>query len=456
MEDKDRIITGLQQEVIQLREEVRLLKEQIARLRKDSGNSSKPPSSDIIKPPTGSRRGKVKRKRGGQPGHKKCSRPQFPVEQIDEAFEYELTPQAAVGLTPLDQWHVVQQVTLPAKLYRVTEHRARKYLNPRTGQIVIAPLPAEVQNGGLLGADVTAMTAFLKGGCHMSFSTIQQFFREVMHLEVSRGLLSKTVQKVSGALAPAYQQLAERLPNESHLGIDETGHKDDGKKHWTWCFQNPAYTLFHIDQSRGSQVLFEILGEVYAGIIHCDFWGGYRKFSRLTDALVQYCMAHLIRELKFLAEHSDPKLIAWGTELLKWLKKLFKTLRHAEPLSASRFANKMRRIKKGFLETVRCPPPHTLARNLSRRFVGEAAESYFRFLTDPRVEPTNNGTEREIRHVVIDRRITQGTRGQAGMRWCERVWTIIATCKKQMRNVFDFVHQSLCAHWNGQDYPLLL
>jgi hypothetical protein len=55
-------------------------------------------------------------------------------------------------------------------------------------------------------------------------------------------------------------------------------------------------------------------------------------------------------------------------------------------------------------------------------------DSYFTFLTTPGVEPTNNRTEQAIRHVVIDRRITQGTRGHRGQRWCERAWTTLATC----------------------------
>ena len=105
---------------------------------------------------------------------------------------------------------------------------------------------------------------------------------------------------------------------------------------------------------------------------------------------------------------------------------------------------------------MRGPPDHKLAKKLARRFDGEAAEHYFRFLTEPKVEPTNNGTERQIRPVVIDRRITQGTRGDAGMRWCERIWTAIATCKKQNRNVFDFIHKSVVAHWSNKKYPPLI
>ena len=72
------------------------------------------------------------------------------------------------------------------------------------------------------------------------------------------------------------------------------------------------------------------------------------------------------------------------------------------------------------------------------------------------MEPTNNGTEREIRHTVIDRRITQGTRSDKGMRWWERIWTVIATCKKQQKNVFEFLHDSVLAHWNNEDAIQLL
>lgn len=439
-----------------LEKKIELLEEKIALLEKNSSNSAKPPSSDIVKPKTIVKVGRKKRKRGGQHGHKKFSRQPFEPQQIDEVIEYEFTDKDAEGLKPLDEWLIIQQIEMPEKMYKVTEHRARKYLDPATGKIHVAPMPDEIRNAGLLGADTTAAVAFMKGGCHMSFSTIQKFFKEIMRLGISRGMLSKATQKVSKSLEASYNQLAARLPDEPYLGIDETGHKDEGKTHWTWCFQTPDYTLFHIDSSRGCKVLFDLLGKEFEGIIGCDYWGAYRKFARLSDAVVQYCMAHLIREIRFLAEHPTKSLSDWANQLLKWLKELFDTLHRSDTLTAECFARKMRRIKKGFLSRVWRPPDHKLAKKLARRFVGKSSENYFRFLTEPGIEPTNNGTEREIRHTVIDRRITQGTRGQAGMRWCERIWTIIATCKKQNRNVFEFIHQSLLAHWTNNSCPELL
>lgn len=268
-QDKDAVIAGLIKQNALLVEENKQLRERIAQLEKNSNNSSKPPSSDIVKPRRIVRKVRGKRKRGGQPGHRKFQRQSFAPEQIDQVIEYELRDQDARGLVPLDEWKIIQQVNLPEKMYTVTEHRARKYRNPKTGKIHIAPMPEAIVKGGLLGADITAAIAFLKGGCHMSYSTIQQFFKELMQLDLSRGVLCKATLKVSQSLQPAYERLAERLPHEPHLGIDETGHKDNGKLHWTWCFQTPQYSMFHIDASRGSGVLKTVLGQEFAGIIVC-------------------------------------------------------------------------------------------------------------------------------------------------------------------------------------------
>jgi transposase len=456
MEDKDAIIKQLVEENKKLREYIKLLEEKIARLQKNSGNSSKPPSSDIVKPLKVIRRLGKKRKRGGQHGHRKFSRQPFEPEQVDEVIEYEFKDKDAEGLKPLDEWFIIQQIELPDKMYRIIEHRARKYLDPATGQIHIAPIPDEIRKGGLLGAGFTAATAFMKGGCHMSYTTIQKFLKELMKLDISRGMLCKAVQKVSQSLQPAYERLAEHLPYESHVGVDETGHHDEGKLHWTWCFDTSGYSLFKIDPSRGSNVLEKTLGKDFSGIVCADYWGAYRKYARLFDVPVQYCMAHLIREVRFLAEHKIKKLSRWGHNLLGWLRKLFRTLHRRDELTAKGFIRSMYKIKAGFLSRMRRPPNHPLAKKLARRFRGKASESYFRFLTEPEVEPTNNATERQIRPVVIDRRITQGTRGDAGMRWCERIWTTLATCKKQERNVFDFIHESVVAQWSGQKYPLLI
>jgi len=83
-------------------------------------------------------------------------------------------------------------------------------------------------------------------------------------------------------------------------------------------------------------------------------------------------------------------------------------------------------------------------------------ESYFRFITTPGVEPTNNLAEQAIRFVAIHRRLTQGTRGVAGQKWVERVCTVIATCTQQGRSSFHFLYDAVHSYFAGDPSPSLV
>ena len=367
-----------------------------------------------------------------------------------------MSKKQAAGLKPLNEWHVVQQIELKQRPFWIVEYRARKYLDPVTGRIVIAPLPPEVVQGGLVGPKLSALIAYQKSACHMSYTTIQTFLKDVFGLSLSTGQLAKVVQKASAALAGPYDELQMALASQAYLGIDETGHPENGENLWTWCFRAEDFTLFHVDPSRGSQVLKEVLGETFGGVIGCDYFSAYRKYMADSGTLVQFCLAHLIREIRFLAEHTNRWVSAWGQKLLTWLKKLFRTLHRRTQLTLAGFARSMDRIRRGFLKAARKPPLHSEAQPLAKRFQNKKmAEAYFTFLTTPNVEPTNNRTERALRPIVIDRRITQGTRGHRGRRWCERAWTVLATCRDQGRSAFEFMSHAVLAHFTQQPPPSL-
>ena len=118
-----------------------------------------------------------------------------------------------------------------------------------------------------------------------------------------------------------------------------------------------------------------------------------------------------------------------------------------------------------FLEIVLKPPNSNEASNLTSRFQTvelvdgshyDMSQDYFRFMFDQGVEPTNNHSEQQVRHCVIDRRITQGTRSEKDQRYHERMWTAIATCGKQGRSFFRFLHESISASLSGSEPPRLL
>src|SRR5206468_12489615 len=125
-----------------------------------------------------------------------------------------------------DLAQVVQQVDVePAKL-AVEQHTCPEYWCARCQRPCKAPLPEHVSRGGLVGPRLTTLIAYLKGFCHASYSTIRKFLRDVLRLTISRGHLAKIIDKVSQALDGPYGELLDKLPGQSRLNVDETGHPD--------------------------------------------------------------------------------------------------------------------------------------------------------------------------------------------------------------------------------------
>jgi transposase len=260
---------SLRRELVALKAELAAIKAQLAAALKNSRNSSKPPSSDIVKPPRpGSPKDKAlrkreKRKRGAQPGHPRHERPPFTSEEIDERVDYTLTvcPGCGGRVTPLDApARVVQQVEIVAKPIQVSEHRSPACYCKRCQKTYHAAIPAAVRRAGLVGPRLTALVAYLKGGCHCSFSTIRKFLRDVVGVTISRGQLRKVCAKASDSLAATYDELFAAAREQAVLNVDETGHKEYAHRLWTWCFRAATFTLFKIDPSRSSQVLIDVLG----------------------------------------------------------------------------------------------------------------------------------------------------------------------------------------------------
>ena len=442
-----------------LLERIAALEAELAKAKKNSSNSSKPPSSDLVKPPKPPRKDGHRRQRGGQPGHEQHLRADFPPEALDKVVSYTLDccPDCGGKLRPFEQpAEVLQQVEIVAAPTVVTEHRVPGYWCAHCQKYHSAALPKAVEAAGLFGPRLTSLVAYLKGVCHASYSTIRKFLRDVAGVKVSRGYLTKLIAKASRSLADCHGELLERLRDEAALNVDETGHPENRQKYWTWCFRAHLFTLFHIDKSRGSEVLIEALGTEFNGVLGCDYFSAYRKYMREFGVRVQFCMAHLIRDAKFLLSLPSAADRAYGRRLCDRLRELFAVIHGREKMSRAAFRNALDRARRRVLWAATMDVPRTRhAQNLAERF-RRHGEAYFRFITTPGIGPTNNLAEQAIRFVVIDRRITQGTRSEKGRRWCERIWTVIATCAQQGRVVFQFLLDSIDAHFSGALPPSLL
>jgi transposase len=351
---------------------------------------------------------------------------------------------------------VVQQVDIVPPPLTVEQHSSPEYWCACCAKSYKAPLPAHIEAGGLLGPRLTALVAYLKGVCHASYSTVRKFLRDVVGLTVSRGQLAKVLAKVSAALDGPYQELLDVLPVQDFLNVDETGHKDRGVQMWTWCFRAELFTLFKIDPTRSADVLIEVLGEEFDGVLGCDCFSAYRRYMRECDVVVQFCLAHLIRDVKFLLTLPGRQEQTYGQRLRDALRGLFGVIHQRGQMAASAFQIRLEAARDKVLRAgTQDVPDSPHAQRMAKRMRTYGA-SYFTFVTTPGVEPTNNLAEQAIRFVVIDRHITQGTRGEMGQRWCERIWTVLATCVQQGRGVWHYLEAAVRAHWLGQPGPTLL
>jgi transposase len=455
-------VDSLRAQLDSLQATVAQLQKQLAAARKDSSTSSKPPSSDIVKPPKPPPPpGQARRKPGGQPGHSSHQRELFPPEMLASTpTDYLLDACPSCGghllLTDDDPPIVVQQVDIAAVPLEIHEHRSHPGWCPCCQKACYAPLPRSIERGGLAGLRLTTLIAYLKGACHASYSTIRKFIRDVIGLTISRGQLAKIIAKVSRALEQPYEELFRNLPDQEQLNVDETGHKQNGQRQWIWCFRAGLYTLFKIDPTRSGDVLIDVLGAEFDGVLGCDYFSAYRRYHREFGVELQFCLAHLIRDVKFLTTLPDPRDRAYGERLIGGLRSLFGVIHRREHLSAAEYQRQLEGARAEVLRLGTQDVPATRASgNLAKRFALHG-ESYFRFITTPGVEPTNNLAEQAIRFVVIDRLITQGTRSERGNRWCERIWTVMATCSQQRRSVFAYLEAAVSAWFQGGEAPSLL
>src|SRR5512147_3110625 len=340
-------VDALEAELVALKEVVARLSQQLAAARKDSSTSSKPPSSDIVKPPKPPPpKGQERRRIGGQPGHPKHERAAFPTEAINGgSFDHRLDscPSCGHDLKPTHTIapRVVQQVDIREVPLSIEEHRSHPGWCPRCQKLYEAPLPSGIERGGLVGPSLTTLIAYLKGACQASFSTVRKFLRDVVRVTISRGQLARIIAKVSQALERPYQELLDDLPGQARLNVDETGHKRNGDRQWTWCFRAGLYTLFKIDPTRSADVLIEVLGAEFDGVLGCDYFSSYRRYQRECSVLLPFCLAHLIRDVKYLTTLPDARDRADGERLREALRRLFAVIHRREELSAVMFQSQL-------------------------------------------------------------------------------------------------------------------
>jgi len=342
---------------------------------------------------------------------------------------------------------------LPEIKPHVTEYQRHRLECGCCGETTCAPLPPGVPTGQS-GPRLVAFAGLLMAYFRQSKRRTAEFLSTLLGQPCCPALAVKMQNPVTVALRPTYEQLAAALPAEPHVSADETATKEQNYKRWLWTFVASCFTVFTIRPTREATALDELLTERFEGMMSCDRAKMYWQVGRL-----QWCWAHLIRDFQALIDRGDNQAKRLGYDLRRSAREWFKHWANYRDGTITRAALQRR------MAPIRRAVERLLLRGAqsgNRSLVGMCQELYehrhwlWTFLRAEGVEPTNNVSERALRHAVIWRKLSFGTQSASGSRFVETMLTVIETCRQQRRNVFQFVAAAVAAHIADRPVPTLL
>jgi transposase len=420
---------------------------------KNSRNSSKPPSTTHPHAKPVSAKPKSKRSQGGQPGHDKHERSLIAVEDCQAVVP--CVPSACrrcgrtlTGQDPTPLRHQVWE--LPDIQPIVTEYQ-RHRLKCACGSSTCGALPPGVPTGQA-GPRLIAFSGLLMACFRQSKRRAAQFLGMILNQPASAAWMVLLQNRCAEAVRASYDELATQLPAQDVLNIDESPTKEGPAKAWVWTVVARSFTFFACRTSRAAEMLEDLIGTTYDGIIHCDRARMYWRFGRL-----QWCWAHLKRDFQALVDAPSPTKKRLGRDLLRPTKELFALWKRARDGTLTRrtFERRAQPIREEIDALLLRGYFNALTRGFCKELV-EHRDNLWTFLEVEGVEPTNNAAEQALRHAVIWRKLSFGTQSASGSRFVERLLTVIETCRRQDRNVFDWLTDAVQANLRQETAPPLL
>jgi transposase len=469
--DAERQAGDAEKQIADAEKQIADLERQLAARKKNSTNSSKPPSSDGLAGAQRRRcspRKKSGRKPGGQPGHMGQERPR--VETPDRSEEIlplhcqhceTALPQAPEERQTVGDIVCRQIVDLPEVILPVvTEYQYPKLVCPCCQKGTRAEVRSE--HSHQIGERLTAVISYLIAARKMTRRDVRATLQDLFGVDISVGSVQKAWEETADAVAAPYAELAEALPTEPVVNSDETGSRTNGDKRWVWVLCSSWFVFFHIACSRGVEVLVELLGEAFAGILCSDRCPTYLSYHR---GLAQFCWAHLQRTLKGIAEFASTEDAAhFARDMLSAVERLFglwyrfrgeagsgeRLLTRSELIQQSiPIQKKICRLAAKFLDS-----EDREVRNLASA-IYQHWDRLFTFIKHEGVEPTNNDSERALRLFVLIRKITYGNRSAKGEVALARLLTVTQTCKLQQRPLLGYLLTAVHCHRRRQPAPSL-
>ena len=399
-------------EITDLMKEIKLLEKKLEEVE-----GKKPSTPDFIKESV-----KKKHKKTGQKkGHKGYSR--YIPERIDEVKKHNLDSCPNCGGNVSKTQEIRERVVTDMEVNVVnTKHVIhRKYC--KNCKKIVEPEVDEALPNCRFSLRLMLLIMLMKVGLRLPSEKIIDFLT-IFGVDISDGEIYTILDRLKEEFGGYYEELVLKMRKAPHKYMDETGWRIFGNNHWMWILVNKEIAIYLIKKKRSSQVPIKFLGNQEGKSMTTDRFNAYNVVVEKTGISQQICWAHLLRNAKDLAEHYSE-----AEYIFRRLKYIFGKSREVSKDRLLHWIDLVAENRK------RCKSSEV--KKFVRSVCVKYRENLFRFVDNPEIEPTNNMAERGLRHGVVIRKISGGSRSEKGAETTARLLSVVETVKKQEGNIMD-------------------
>lgn len=282
-----------------------------------------------------------------------------------------------------------------------------------------------------LGPQARALAVSLNQQFGLTMRKTCGVLRQWVGRSLSPGGRARAAGRTADRVGPSGVQLVQEVRAAAAVFADETRGYVGGPGHGLWTFTTAATTVYHVDQSRGRQVVLEMLGPECAGILVSDCLASYENWPYRMHK----CVAHHQRAIARARDRPDPIDPSSLDEWSLLFTRVGVLWRHRVDLGEAEFVRQRTHLEAWqdrLLRTVRTQSGDVSIQNR----IGKRRDVVLGCLDDPAAEPTNNRAERALGPAVIARKVSSGNRTPRGQQVWECLTSLAVTCQQRSQ---DFV-----------------
>ena len=366
------------------------------------------------------------KKGGGQVGHVGVGRQIFSKDEVDETRIAEVSAETCPGC----ECRLSRLSSNERGIYELERERVRKiyYAIGRK----ICPKCRTIVSGrvGNALARVALSNELVVEVAEQHYVLGRTLGQIAERFEINYSTLADSLKRVGKLLEPSLERLKTDYRASFVRHADETSWRTDGGNGYSWYFGSHNVSLHLFRETRSASVVREVMGtEQLGGVLVVDRYGGYNR----VPCGIQYCYAHLLREMKDLEQEFENhvEVKSYTSQMKLHLSDAMQLRKRG--LTESDYQAEAATLKSKILELSDRQARHPAVRKWQDFFVEKAARLY-QWTSTTQIPAENNYAEREIRKIVIARKMSYGSQSTEGAKTRE-TWTSILQTLKSAKKI---------------------